>query len=103
MVGIARNPRNVKRRINKKIFKKKTGVKPFLKNVNQNHVMPTRFLIKDFDFKELKEETGKNAEVKAPVLQEIRKRFTETYRNLPNPKSNEKAVDTKFFFSRLRF
>lgn len=54
VVGIARNPRNVKRRINKKKFIKKTGVKPFLKNVNQNHVMPTRFMIKDFDFKELK-------------------------------------------------
>jgi hypothetical protein len=59
VVGIARNPRQVKRSINKKKFIKKTGVKPFVKYVNQNHVMPTRFVANDFDFKELKEETLK--------------------------------------------
>ena len=103
VVGIARNPRNVKRRINKKKFIKKTGVKPFLKNVNQNHVMPTRFTLKEFDLKDLKEETAKSAEAKGPVLKEIRKRFTEAYRNLPDAKRSDKSVETKFFFSRLRF
>lgn len=103
VVGIARNPQRVKRRINKKKFIKKTGVKPFVKSVNQNHVMPTRFIVNDYDFKDLKEETAKNAEAKAPVIKEVRKRFSETYRNLPNQKTNDKAYHTRFFFSRLRF
>lgn len=62
VAGIARNLRTVKRRINKKKFIKKTGVKTFLKNINQNHVIPTRFIVNDFDFKELKEENVKSAE-----------------------------------------
>ena len=65
--------------------------------------MPTRFVTKDFDLKDLKEDSAKNAETKAAALKEIRKKFTESYRNLPNPKTNEKAADVKFFFSRLRF
>ena len=65
VAGIARNPRNIKRKINKKKFIKRTGVKPFVKHVNQNHVIPTRFVVNDFDFKELKEETLKTAESKS--------------------------------------
>ena len=103
MVGIARNPRSVKRRINKKKFIKRTGVKPFVKNINQNHVIPTRFLVNDFDFKDLKEENIKTAESRLAARKEIRKRFSETYRNLPSAKTNDKAHNVKFFFSRLRF
>lgn len=62
VVGVARNPRNVKRQINKKKFIKKTGVKPFVKFVNQNHVIPTRFVVNDFDFKDLKVDALKTAE-----------------------------------------
>lgn len=103
LVGIARNPRNIKRRINKTKFIKRTGIKPFVKYVNQNHVIPTRFIVNDFDFKDLKEDALKTAENKQTARKEIRKKFSETYRNLPNPKTNDKAHNVKFFFSRLRF
>ena len=103
VAGIARNPRDIKRRINKKKFIKKTGVKAFLKHVNQNHVMPTRFVVNDFDFKDLKEDNIKTAEARAAARKEIRKRFTETYRNLPSTKTNEKAHNVRYFFNRLRF
>ena len=52
----------MKRQINKKKFIKKTGVKPFVKFVNQNHVIPTRFVVNDFDFKDLKVDALKTAE-----------------------------------------
>ena len=103
LVGIARNPRDVKRRINKKKFIKKTGVKTFVKYVNQNHVIPTRFVVTEFDFKDLKDDVLKTAETKKAARKDIRKKFTETYRNLPNPKTNDKAHTVRFFFSRLRF
>lgn len=65
LVGIARNPRKVKRSINKKKFIKRTGVKPFIKCVNQNHVMPTRFIVNDFDVKDIKEENLKTKDSRA--------------------------------------
>ena len=87
VVGIARNPQRVHRKINKKKFIKKTGVKTFLKAVNQNHVMPTRFLVNDFDFKEVKEDNLKG-ENRVALKKKFRKAFSEVYRNLPNPKTN---------------
>ncbi len=103
VAGIARNLRTIKRKINKKKFIKKTGVKTFLKHINQNHVMPTRFVVNDFDFKDLKEDAIKTAETKTAARRELRKRFSEAYRNLPNPKTNDKAHNVRYFFNRLRF
>ena len=103
MVGIARNPQKVKRSINKKKFIKRTGIKPFVKCLNQNHVMPTRFVVNDLDLKEIKEENLKTKEARAEVKKALRKRLTESYRNQPNPKNNDKAHNIRFFFSRLRF
>ena len=70
LAGIARNPQRVYRRINKKKFIKKTGVKVFLKAVNQNHVMPTRFVVNDLDLKEVKEDNLKG-EAKMKVRKDI--------------------------------
>lgn len=102
-MGIARNPRQVKRSINKKKFIKRTGVKPFVKCVNQNHVMPTRFVVNDFDLKELKEESLKSGESRAEIKKTLRSKFTETYRKQPDVKTNDKSQHIRFFFNRLRF
>jgi large subunit ribosomal protein L27e len=104
VAGIAKNLRTVKRKINKKKFAKKTGVKAFVKYINQNHVIPTRFIVTDFDFKDLKEDTIKTLEDKKTARKDVRKKFTETYRNLPAPKPAEKAhTDVRYFFRRIRF
>jgi large subunit ribosomal protein L27e len=103
IVGIARNPRSVKRSINKKKFIKRTGVKTFIKSVNQNHVIPTRFLVNDFDLKEVKEDNLKTLEARRALAKSFRKTLSETYRNLPDPKTNEKAPHVRFFYSKLRF
>lgn len=65
--------------------------------------MPTRFIVNDFDFKDLKEETLKSADSRKTVRKELRKKLTESYRNLPSTKTNDKAYNVRFFFSRLRF
>lgn len=65
--------------------------------------MPTRFIVNDFDFKDLKEDNLKSADSRKTARKELRKKLTETYRNLPNPKTNDKAHNVRFFFSRLRF
>lgn len=103
LVGIARNPKKVQRRINKKKFIKRTGVKPFVKFVNQNHVIPTRYVSNDFDFKDVTDTNLKTAEAKKTLRKNLRKTLTEAYRNQPDPKKNEKAGNIRFFFQRLRF
>ena len=103
VAGIARNLIAPKRSLNKKKFIKKTGVKPFVKFVNQSHVMPTRFVVNDFDLKDVGDDNLKTSEARKALRKRVRDRFTETYRKLPNPKENEKAGHTKFFYTRLRF
>lgn len=102
LVGIARNPQKVQRKINKKKFIKKTNVKVFIKAVNQNHVMPTRFVVTDFDLKDVKEDALKG-DAKKDLKKRYREAFTKLYRDQPNVKTNEKAGNVRFLFQRLRF
>ena len=103
VAGIARNLSQVKRSYNKKKFIKRTSVKPFVKYVNQNHVLPTRFIVNDFDLKDVKDDNLKTKEARESLRKNLRATFSNSLRNLPNPKDNERAGHTKFFFSRLRF
>ena len=103
MAGIARNLIAAKRAFNKKKFIKKTGVKSFVKYVNQNHVMPTRFVVGDFELKDVSDDHLKTSEARKELRKRVRDRFTDVYRKLPSPKENDKAGHTKFFFTRLRF
>jgi len=100
VAGIARNLIQAKRSFGKKKFIKKTGVKTFVKYVNQSHVLPTRFVVSEFDFTEVKDESFKTQETREALRKSIRDKFTEAYRN---PKQGEKSGHTKFFFTRLRF
>lgn len=54
--------------------------------MNQNHVMPTRFLVNDFDLKNVKDDNLKTAEARKNLRKELRESFSSTLRNLPNPK-----------------
>ena len=43
VAGIDRYPRKVVKAMSKKKIEKRTKIKPFIKAVNFNHLMPTRF------------------------------------------------------------
>merc|ERR1739848_648427 len=45
IAGIDRYPRMVTKRMSKKKVKQRSKVKPFLKVVNYNHMMPTRYSV----------------------------------------------------------
>merc|ERR1712032_815164 len=51
VAGIQRPPRNVTRAMGKAKRDKRSKMKPFLKRVNYNHVMPTRYQVTDMDLK----------------------------------------------------
>lgn len=106
VIGIARNPRNVTRRTSKKQFEKRTNVKSFVKYVNFNHLMPTRYVISDTefkDFKEIKDESITDKEKRTALVKDLRKSLSERYRALPDPTSGEKANALRYFYRRLRF
>ena len=65
MVGIERYPRKVTGKMSQKRISRKSHVKPFVKFVNYNHMMPTRFVLKDdLDFKNVVTEEKVNAVLK---------------------------------------
>ena len=45
VAGVEKCPRKVTKRMNNKTILRRTRVKPFVKVLNWNHVMPTRFVI----------------------------------------------------------
>merc|ERR1712167_436977 len=49
IAGIDRAPLKVKSSMGPKTIKKRTSIKPFLKVVNHNHIMPTRYSLENFD------------------------------------------------------
>lgn len=106
VVGVARNPRNVHRRTSKKQFLKRTTVKPFVKFVNFNHLMPTRYVVGDTDLKdlrEIKDESIVAGEKRQELLKTLRKSLSDRYRDLPDPKSGDKANSLRFLYRKLRF
>ena len=52
VAGIERYPVKVTRRMSAKKVERKTKVKPFIKTVNYNHLLPTRYVVAtDIDLK----------------------------------------------------
>lgn len=52
VAGIERNPLRVTRGMSQKKIERRSKVKAFVKTVNYNHIMPTRYTVAaDFDLK----------------------------------------------------
>jgi large subunit ribosomal protein L27e len=99
IAGVAREPRRVTKSMSKKKILKRSKVKPFVKFVNFNHIMPTRYTISDLDLKSLvTSEAMKKADSKKTARKEVKKVFEERYieRSVNN-------ASVQFFFSKLRF
>ena len=74
VVGVERYPRKITRSMNKKKIERKNRMKPFVKYVNYNHLLPTRFLIKeDVEFKNIVSDEKMNApETRAAMKKELK-------------------------------
>ncbi|KAI5692580.1 60S ribosomal protein L27 isoform X1 [Diaphorina citri] len=92
VAGIDRYPRKVTKRMNKTLFKKRSKIKPFLKVLNYNHLMPTRYTYPDMQEK-LQPKELKDPMKKKKIRFQIRMKFEEKY----------KAGKHKWFFQKLRF
>lgn len=93
VAGIDRYPRKVTKKMGKNKLKKKSKVKPFLKSLNYNHLMPTRYTAHDISFEKLSPK-----DLKDPV-----KRKTHRFQTRVKFESVYKEGKNKWFFQKLRF
>eukprot|EP00244_Chara_vulgaris_P007974 TRINITY_DN29_c0_g1_i1.p1 TRINITY_DN29_c0_g1~~TRINITY_DN29_c0_g1_i1.p1 ORF type:complete len:136 (+),score=39.79 TRINITY_DN29_c0_g1_i1:255-662(+) len=93
VAGIAKYPRKVSKKLSKKKLAKRCRLKPFIKVINYNHIMPTRYAL-DVDLKttvvpEKLETQAKKVETRKEVKKILEERF--------------KTGKNRWFFSKLRF
>jgi large subunit ribosomal protein L27e len=108
VAGVERAPLKVTKRMSDKKVQRRTKVTPFVKIVNYNHILPTRFTVTgEFASQgsELKsivsEDKIANAAARKELKKQVKSIFTERYQK-PDP-SNEKQGAVDFFFKKLRF
>ena len=79
VAGIERYPLKVTKRMSAKKIERKTKVKPFVKIVNYNHILPTRYLVAaDLDLKNVvTDEKLQNRVIRKQMKKEVRKLFQE--------------------------
>uniref|UniRef100_A0A060T421 ARAD1C01100p n=1 Tax=Blastobotrys adeninivorans TaxID=409370 RepID=A0A060T421_BLAAD len=94
VAGIERYPLKVTKKHSEKKIAKRTRIKPFIKVVNYNHLMPTRYT---FELDSLKTavttETFKETSAREDAKKEIKKAFEEKHR----------AGKNQWFFTKLNF
>jgi large subunit ribosomal protein L27e len=108
VAGVERSPLKVTKRMSDKKVKRRSKVTPFVKIVNYNHLLPTRFTVTgEFvkDGQELKslvtEEKLANKATRKDLKRQVRAVFNERYLRPDSNNDKQGAVD--FFFKKLRF
>jgi large subunit ribosomal protein L27e len=92
----------------KKTVAKRSKCKPFVKFVNYQHMMPTRYAV-DIDLKAALGEKSLDApETRHAVRQAVKKEFEQRYLNQTaasgkDGKVSKKAEGVGYFFTKLRF
>jgi large subunit ribosomal protein L27e len=101
VAGIDRYPRKVVRAMGKAKLDKKIKIKPFVKVLNFNHVMPTRYSL-DLDLKKIVDETSVESANIVNTRKSVKKVFEEKYKS-QSAKSDKKTAGVAYFFNKLRF
>ena len=99
VAGIERGPLAVSKSMSKKKILKRSKVKPFLKYVNYNHIMPTRYTANDIDLRtHVTPANLKKADTKKTATFETKKLFEGRYLN-----RGKNSPGVQYFFHKLRF
>ena len=89
--------------MNKRKIEKRSKMKPFIKHVNFNHLMPTRYQV-DLDVKKLIDEESMKDKTKLDEAKKTFKKMLEArYLNQAAAKSDKTIVGGTYFFKKLRF
>lgn len=112
VAGIDQGPRKITRAMQKADKRNKTNkvakrsrIRPFVKCVNFNHMMPTRYTLDVVDQikSSFHDETLTNEEIKRKARKDVRQVFEKRYINMGDAKNEKALTGAKFFFRRLRF
>jgi len=94
VAGVDRYPRKITKRMGAKKVSKRSKVKPFVKAVNYNHIMPTRYALELEALKgSVSAETLKEESQRLDAKKNVKKVFEQKY----------SAGQNKWFFTPLRF
>eukprot|EP00418_Pyrodinium_bahamense_P081621 CAMPEP_0179061062 /NCGR_PEP_ID=MMETSP0796-20121207/26189_1 /TAXON_ID=73915 /ORGANISM="Pyrodinium bahamense, Strain pbaha01" /LENGTH=147 /DNA_ID=CAMNT_0020757867 /DNA_START=72 /DNA_END=515 /DNA_ORIENTATION=- len=105
VAGVDRPPLKVTKKMSKKKITRRLKVKPFLKYINYNHMMPTRYQVPA----ELGAQTmATDAQMDTPdgrieARKFIKKVFQERFVNPPADKSGRPSKDVIYLRKKLRF
>ena len=105
VAGIDRYPRKVTRSMKEDRIKKRSQIKPFVKHINLNHIMPTRYQLSDMDLKKVVGEFEKRIRDgdSKDACKAVKKVFEDRYRKQGESKSAKNVDGAKYFFKKLRF
>ena len=93
VMGLQKEPRKVIKRSSKKTQARRSTLKTFIKTINYNHIMPTRYTL-DIDFKGLiAPEVAESGTKKTEARKECKKVLEEKFKTGKN----------RWFFTKLRF
>ncbi|KAM0121817.1 60S ribosomal protein L27B [Aspergillus fumigatus] len=93
VAGIERYPLKVTRRMGKKMVEKRSRIKPFIKIVNYNHLMPTRYTLELEGLKgAISQETFKEVSTREDAKKTVKKALEDRYTSGKN----------RWFFTPLR-
>ena len=101
VAGVDRNPRKVVRAMGSKKIEKRSKLKPFVKVINYNHIMPTRYTV-DIDLKKEVNEESISSSARKDTRKAVKKILEEKYKT-QSTKTDRKSVGVSYFFSKLRF
>jgi large subunit ribosomal protein L27e len=108
IAGVDRYPRKTTKAMGNKKVAKRQRVKPFVKYVNFNHIMPTRYNLDLTD--KLKAAVTDEALVhsedrsaKAGVLKTVKEAFEGRYKSLGDGKADKLTTGALYFFRKLHF
>ena len=94
IAGIDRYPRKVTKKMNKKKISRRIKIKPFVKMLNYNHLMPTRYSVDvPIDKTTVNKEKIRDAAGRRKARQEVKAKFEERFKTGKN----------RWFFQKLKF
>lgn len=93
VAGVARPPSKVTKRMSKKRVAKRSSLKPFVKVINYQHLMPTRYTVDvNLNKEVVKDKSLSDPVEKLKVRKEIKAKFEDRYKTGRN----------RWFFAKLR-
>lgn len=105
VTGVEKPPLKVTKRMSKKKLTKKLKIKPFVKYVNYNHIMPTRYTVPT----ELQPATlvtdqqMESRDGRSEALKFVKNLLQEKFTNPPADKSGRASKDVLYLRKKLRF